>query len=642
MNAIAANELGVDETTQSEPTRWSPADDLLVWTVSRINGGRRHGVEPDCHVVYALTPTHFVEQTRRYRASAQKCIDLLLSGKSAGRTQRKIELNTVMALHSNPESGRLSIRTLNGTHYLEPVNSEEASILREIAGEIDVRIPPGGARFLGTIAFGDEPRTYSAEEDRRAAVAVDHARAEDESDTTKPPRYELPIAPVALPPHVRDYPEPTQPVEAPGSHAVPVSPYAAEPMHDPVSPYAAEPMQAVPASQAGESPYAVSPGSEWVYEESPYVAAPTVESASAEASAVSMAGSRPAPQAVDARLTPQSVSEYSQSAYTAPSDTAPAYTVPNDTAPAYTAPAYTAPNDTAPNDTAPNRSGSDVPSDITVTGGVAITFQPATGEAPAAAPRHTPDAATIARIQESPYIAKQAPTTEWQASLAGGSGAAGFAAPSQPTEASVSPDPSITVGSTFTPEPTTPAAVPSAQAQPAEAIERRQVADPAFPASFDRREEQPFRQQMAEGPADPAPYTAPVEQPPAVFAGGGDQAITASEMYTEQPNTRVATPPATQASASAEPGPGANSRNEDSPYPSVFDRRSLRTATEEVPGWIAPDAEPSDQEATAEEPVMPTGPPVIGPPVAGSSGPSTISGGGAIGFNPDFDVNPFR
>ncbi|NNE96559.1 MAG: hypothetical protein HKN24_11075, partial [Acidimicrobiales bacterium] len=64
-----------------------------MWTVSRIDGGRRLGVEPDCHVVYAMSRGYFVEQTRKFRASAEQCIDMLQRGKKAGTVQRKIALD---------------------------------------------------------------------------------------------------------------------------------------------------------------------------------------------------------------------------------------------------------------------------------------------------------------------------------------------------------------------------------------------------------------------------------------------------------------------------------------------------------------------------------------------------------------------
>ncbi len=231
MNAIAANQVSSVDDGLEETPHWSPTDDLLVWTVSRLEGGRRSGVEADCHVVYALTATHFVEQTRRYRASAQQCIGMLLDNKRLGRMQRKIELSTIMALHSDARTGRLAIRTLNGTHYLEPVSNDEADVLREIAMEIEVRMPAGGAQFHGApIDFGDAPRVYSAEEDRRAAVAVDHARAEDEPDTLGPAHYVLSSPPPQIPAAVQEYGAavnaPADPApEAPG-YDLPVQPTA--------------------------------------------------------------------------------------------------------------------------------------------------------------------------------------------------------------------------------------------------------------------------------------------------------------------------------------------------------------------------------------------------------------------------------
>ncbi len=524
MNAIAANELSSVDDGLEEAPHWSSTDDLLVWTVSRLEGGRRSGVEADCHVVYALTATHFVEQTRRYRASAQQCIGMLLDNKKLGRMQRKIEISTIMALHSDARTGRLAIRTLNGTHYLEPVSNDEADVLREIAMEIEVRMPAGGAQFHGApIDFGDEPRVYSAEEDRRAAVAVDHARAEDEPDTVEPAHYVLASPVPQIPAEVQHY------VAAAGAPANPA------------------PERAQGAGQA----------------------APPVHSAAQP----------------------------------------------------------------------PHH----LPQNITVAGGVPITYAPSPEQvADPHAPSlsgYEPAAATIAGLQESPY--------------------------------------------------------PASVSAPEVEAERRVVDDPAFPAAFDRRQHRTFGSQLegaaaahatppklaiaapvrespfaAPVPVQESPYAAPVpvqeshvavpvqESPhphlaePAPYAvetahhvavtAASDAPVTASEMYNIQPNVR---PP------SASPlNPSEDSRdNGAQAFPSVFDRRSLRAASEQTPGWLAPgDSTPGETGAEADDAdestgvALPEGPPTIGPPVISSGGPQTVTTGGAVGFNPDFDVNQFR
>lgn len=122
-----------------------------------------------------------------------------------------------------------------------------------------------------------------------------------------------------------------------------------------------------------------------------------------------------------------------------------------------------------------------------------------------------------------------------------------------------------------------------------------------------------------------------------------DAPVTASEMYSAQPNVR---PPG---ASPLMPSSDDRRQKDDQPFPSIFDRRSLRAASEQTPGWLAPDDSDPDESSVegddADEPVeaaLPDGPPTIGPPVISSSGPQTVSTGGAIGFNPDFDVNPFR
>ncbi len=195
MHPIASDQREVGAISESidDPGRWEPDDELLVWTVSRVRDGRRYGVERDCHVVYAVSGDFFVEQTRRYRASAQQCIDLLLAGGHAGTTQRKIPLDGIMAVHSDPRSGRLMIKTLNGTHRLEPIGHDEADVLRQIATELVLRMPPGGAHFEPLDDAVPDRRLSSVspdENDRLALASVENARREDEPDTLPPPQFD--------------------------------------------------------------------------------------------------------------------------------------------------------------------------------------------------------------------------------------------------------------------------------------------------------------------------------------------------------------------------------------------------------------------------------------------------------------------
>ncbi|MFW2383472.1 MAG: hypothetical protein ACN4GZ_17085, partial [Acidimicrobiales bacterium] len=200
MNTNAASQADQQRAPDSSE-RWSTAHDLLVWTVSRIDGGRRHGVEPDCHVVYGLSRGYFVEQTRKFRASAEQCIEMLQQGKRAGTTQRKIALDSIVAIRSDARTGRLQIRTLNGTHQLDPVSYDEADVLRQIAIELELRMPPGGAEFTPLQDSGiADSRIDAAAEERRALVSLENARAEDIPDNYREPEYRPPVdqgAPVA-------------------------------------------------------------------------------------------------------------------------------------------------------------------------------------------------------------------------------------------------------------------------------------------------------------------------------------------------------------------------------------------------------------------------------------------------------------
>ncbi len=191
--AQAHHQLGSEpgESRTESTALWSTTDDLLVWTVSRLDGGRRRGVERDCHVVYGLSREYFVEQTRQFRASAEQCIEMLQQGKRAGTTQRKIELDSIVAVRSDARSGRLQIRTLNGTHQLDPVSYTEADVLRQIAIELEVRMPPGGAEFapVGFDSGGQGTRFETTADERRALASLNNARAEDVPDGYREPQY---------------------------------------------------------------------------------------------------------------------------------------------------------------------------------------------------------------------------------------------------------------------------------------------------------------------------------------------------------------------------------------------------------------------------------------------------------------------
>jgi hypothetical protein len=133
---------------------------------------------------------YFVEQTRTFRASAEQCIEMLEQGKRAGTTQRKIALDTIVAIRSDARTGRLQIRTLNGTHQLDPVSYDEADVLRQIAIELELRMPPGGAEFLPLTDSREwGARRNDNAEERRALVSLENARAEDIPDDYQGPEY---------------------------------------------------------------------------------------------------------------------------------------------------------------------------------------------------------------------------------------------------------------------------------------------------------------------------------------------------------------------------------------------------------------------------------------------------------------------
>ena len=90
---------------------------------------------------------------------------------------------------------------------------------------------------------------------------------------------------------------------------------------------------------------------------------------------------------------------------------------------------------------------------------------------------------------------------------------------------------------------------------------------------------------------------------------------------------------------------------DDPNFPSIFDRRRSTSAAghhrrfgEDLPVDQAlshhvpsdPGYNPDDDESVESE--LPGAPPTISAP----SGPPTVDMGGTVGFNPDFDVNPFR
>ncbi|NNE95586.1 MAG: hypothetical protein HKN24_06110 [Acidimicrobiales bacterium] len=131
-----------------------------------------------------------MEQTRKFRASAEQCIDMLQRGKKAGTVQRKIALDTIVAVRSDARTGRLQIRTLNGTHRLEPVSYDEADVLRQIAIELELRMPRGGAEFTVLEQPRLDRRRTDADEERSALTSLEQARAEDSPDDLGDPEFE--------------------------------------------------------------------------------------------------------------------------------------------------------------------------------------------------------------------------------------------------------------------------------------------------------------------------------------------------------------------------------------------------------------------------------------------------------------------
>ncbi len=492
MNPSAATEA------PAEP-HWSPDDELLVWTISRIDGGRRQGIEPDCHVVYAVTPTHFVEQTRTYRASAQQCMELLLAGQRAGAIQRKVELDTIMAIHSDPRSGRLIVKTLNGAHRLDPVNEDEADALREIAIHLELRMPAGGAVLVdpGSPAFhGRERRRANEREDWLAERSVVNARNEDANDTAPIPRYE-------------------------------VATHAPDPSVDPRSAVAPRSPAAIGSSEADQ-------------------ASPPAETPSEHPPAQTGAATPTGPQ----------------------SDVSSGY--------------------------------GPAPSDITIAGGLNITYAPpSSGHPPVTAPPG--DDGTPA-------------------------GPEGDGTPPVPTQAHpIGP-------STPPPDPAGGPAFPGPAGDP-------------YGRAFDRRQRRSlFDGRPSPETSDVAPTTPPPENS-AMRPLAGSSALTglgAAAATNDDVPRDAAGEPANDAGGS----PVDRRRHEDPAFPSIFDRRQAGPgfrASDDVPNWVSPGSEGDVDHAeaeTGEAPVEGTDPPTLAP--MSPTRPEGGELGSSVGFNPDFDVNPFR
>lgn len=475
----------------AEP-HWSPDDELLVWTVSRIDGGRRQGIERDCHVVYAVTPTHFVEQTRKYRASAQQCMEMLLAGQRAGAIQRKVELDTIMAIHSEPRSGRLLVRTLNGAHRLDPVNEDEADALREIAVQLELRMPAGGAVMVDpeSLSFqGRERRRTTEQEDWLAQRSVANARIEDENDAAPSPRYDVAIA-------------------------------------------ASEPSAVAESVAATASPLAT------------------------DSSDVDRAG-LPAETPSEHRL----------------------------------ARAGTA----TPTQPQTDETDGPAPSDITVAGGINITYAPRSPEHPPVAAPPGTDA-----VPAGNQVERTAP----------------LPTPAQADGAARRPD--LDTGSALAP-----------------------AGDP-YGRAFDRRQRRSLRDgslsaEVAEVSATTAPpenrVTGPLTGSPALTSPGPATSTDGSPATGGEP-----------AATDAAGAPADRRQHQDPSFPSIFDRRRAGPgfrASDDVPNWVSPGSPGDVDEAeTAEAPVERKDPPTLAPvsatrPEEGEIGPS-------VGFNPDFDVNPFR
>lgn len=570
MNTIAANQADrqiehvAEDSSGNEQSRWSTNDELLVWTVSRIEGGRRHGVERDCHVVYGLSRGFFVEQTRKFRASAEQCIEMLQQGKRAGTTQRKVALDSIIAIRSDEDSGRLQIRTLNGTHQLEPISNEEADVLREIAAELVLRMPAGGASYADYSgpSYTERRRARDieaaaaaelAERERQALVALENARVEDAPDAYEAPTYEVPVE--ALEAAIA-------PITEPGTAGSPAVEVAAEPL-----PESASYPETSTVEETTQAPHVDTP--------------------------VTTMDLQRIAAAVHAEMGPESDAE-------APSE---------------------------------------LPDDITVAGGVDITFEPA------------------AEYNHAEVEVPPAAIPVMSEALLG----------YDPELDEIRPDGESDVG-------------PLSQDVAAEKTEQ-----------FDRRQQRAIRRQM-EGAVEPTPTmqqpaihdhaaTATNPSPSAsLFEGyGGPEAAPALSFGSAADDDGINLPdgavyqPADQAAevapaesahldlpaaapvadfvsnphAATSYGEGLAERRlvDDPNFPSVFDRRGAHPIVPvERPAWARFDDDDEETQAAesevevAEPPVLADGPPTLKAPTGGQP----IGSGGAVGFNPDFDVNPFR
>lgn len=524
MNTNAATHADSGSASDSAP-RWSSADDLLVWTVSRIDGGRRHGVERDCHVVYGLSRGYFVEQTRKFRASAEQCIEMLQQGKRAGTTQRKIALDTIVAIRSDARSGRLQIRTLNGTHQLDPVSLDEADVLRQIAIELELRMPPGGAEFLPMgdshgVSFG---RDRIAEE-RRALVSLENARTEDVPDTQQEPDYQH------------------QPVDTSGDFVAEVD---------------------EPAVAQGN----VHPG-HFTEEELERLSA-TLE--------------------IETDPVESDVIEHHDQG---------------------------------------------LPGDITVAGGVEIIYEPATAAEPA---QPVPETDRAFPVQESsPGIAESSEeAVPWVATPETGDDSPIYL--SQQTDQHEEAESGV------------------AAAQP----EQGRVGD--FSNRFGRLHNKALRHQIESGTPLPEPVAEPDYEPINRDSGPVPSTVFVAptppndDPGAEEPSAAVASESLIHPQPQEATPIDERRQSDDPSFPSIFDRRGAgpapqpqshaqfgddlpvdHTVSHHVPPLTVGAATEDDSEDSESD--LPAAPPTISAP----SGPPVAGMGGSVGFNPDFDVNPFR
>jgi hypothetical protein len=199
------------------------------------------------------------------------------------------------------------------------------------------------------------------------------------------------------------------------------------------------------------------------------------------------------------------------------------------------------------------------------------------------------------------------------------------------------------------------------------------AADPS--ERFDRRQQRAMRLQLEEGASshdaaelhaaeqgamEPSDAAQPLFDLP-----GAEQPQYDVADHSAAPSEIFAAPesPVVDALSTGEAAIDSDRRQADDPnFPSIFDRRgTTHRDAAEVPGWArfgdSFDDHPSDDAVSTEEAVsqaladesdeadvnddaveLPAGPPTLAAP----SGPPTVGLGGSVGFNPDFDVNPFR